>query len=142
MDPTGFSIHNESIVRYSGFTSHGLSSEGIYFENKMNKKYILHIRTYTNTPFYVCMYVSCRRDATDPEVHNILTSFHARILPYHDDLARLQVADGGDRFQVWRVLENIWNKQSRIADKGWASRLVLAVKKRNMLRNITKGLGS
>jgi hypothetical protein len=33
-------------------------------------------------------------------------------------MARPQVADGGDTFQVWRVAANILNKQSRTADGG------------------------
>jgi hypothetical protein len=35
-------------------------------------------------------------------------------------MARPQVADGGDALQLWREAENILNKQSRTADKGWA----------------------
>jgi hypothetical protein len=33
-------------------------------------------------------------------------------------MARLQVADGEDGLQIWRVAANILNKQSRTADKG------------------------
>jgi hypothetical protein len=36
-------------------------------------------------------------------------------------MARIQVADGGDGLQAWKVATNILNK--RIADKGWASSL-------------------
>jgi hypothetical protein len=38
--------------------------------------------------------------------------------------ARLWVADGGDGLQIWTT-ENIFNKQSRRADKGWYSSLGL-----------------
>jgi hypothetical protein len=48
---------------------------------------------------------------------------HVRWVPYHHGVARPQVADGGDALQVWRVAANIWNKQSRTADKGWSSSL-------------------
>jgi hypothetical protein len=37
------------------------------------------------------------------------------------DMARPQVADGGNGLQIWRVAANILNKQSRTADKGWSS---------------------
>jgi hypothetical protein len=36
-----------------------------------------------------------------------------------------QVEDGGNDLQVWRVAENILNIQSRTADKGWFSSLVV-----------------
>jgi hypothetical protein len=35
----------------------------------------------------------------------------------------LEVADGGDGLQIWKVAANILNKQSRTADKGWSSSL-------------------
>jgi hypothetical protein len=38
-------------------------------------------------------------------------------------MARPQVGDGGDGFQIWRVAANILNKQLRSADKRWSSRL-------------------
>jgi hypothetical protein len=38
-------------------------------------------------------------------------------------MARPQVADGGDGFQIWRVAANILNKQSRAVDEGWSSSL-------------------
>jgi hypothetical protein len=38
-------------------------------------------------------------------------------------MARPQVADGKDGLQIWRVVANILNKQSRTADKGWYSSL-------------------
>jgi hypothetical protein len=33
-------------------------------------------------------------------------------------MARLQVADGGDDLQMWKVAANILNKQSRSSDMG------------------------
>jgi hypothetical protein len=48
---------------------------------------------------------------------------HVRWVLCHHDMARPQVADGGDAFQFWRAAENILNKQSRTADKGRSSGL-------------------
>jgi hypothetical protein len=39
----------------------------------------------------------------------------------HHGMAHPQVADGGDSLRIWRVAENILNKQSRTADGGWSS---------------------
>jgi hypothetical protein len=44
-------------------------------------------------------------------------------VPCHHGMARPQVADGGEGLQIWRVVANILNKQSRTADKGWPSSL-------------------
>jgi hypothetical protein len=52
-------------------------------------------------------------------------SDHVWWVPCHRGMARPQVADGGDALQVWRVAANILNKQSRTADKGWSSSLVV-----------------
>jgi hypothetical protein len=38
-------------------------------------------------------------------------------------MKRLQVADGGDGLQLYRMAANKLNKESRTADKGWYSRL-------------------
>jgi len=40
-------------------------------------------------------------------------------------MVRLQVAEGGDGLQMWRVAANIMNKLSRTADKGWAPSLAV-----------------
>jgi hypothetical protein len=48
---------------------------------------------------------------------------HVRWVSCHHGVARPQVTDGGDGLQIWRVAANIWNKQSRRADKGWYSSL-------------------
>jgi hypothetical protein len=42
-------------------------------------------------------------------------------------MARPPVADGGEGLRIWRVAVNILNKQSRTADKAWASDLGLGV---------------
>jgi hypothetical protein len=42
-------------------------------------------------------------------------------------MARPQVADGGDGLQIWRVVANMLNKQSRTADKKRPSSLELGV---------------
>jgi hypothetical protein len=44
-------------------------------------------------------------------------------IPCQHGMARPQAADGADGLQIWRVASNILNKQSRTADKGWASSL-------------------
>jgi hypothetical protein len=46
---------------------------------------------------------------------------HVKWVPCHHGMARLQIADGGDGLQIWRVAINISNKQSRTADRGWPS---------------------
>jgi hypothetical protein len=46
-----------------------------------------------------------------------------RWVPCRHGMARPQVADGGDALQVWRVAANMFNKQSRTADKEWSSSL-------------------
>jgi hypothetical protein len=48
-------------------------------------------------------------------------SKHVRWVPCHHGMARPQIADGGNGFEIWRVAANILNKQSRTADKGWSS---------------------
>jgi hypothetical protein len=50
---------------------------------------------------------------------------HNRVkwVPCHHDMARPQVADGGDGLQMLRVAANILNKQSRRADMWWSSSL-------------------
>jgi hypothetical protein len=53
----------------------------------------------------------------------IIINFHVRWVPCHHSMARPQVADGRDSFQIRRVAANILNKQSRTADKGWSSSL-------------------
>jgi hypothetical protein len=42
-------------------------------------------------------------------------------VPYHQGMARPQVADGGDGLLLWKVAASIFNKQSPTADKGWPS---------------------
>jgi hypothetical protein len=60
-------------------------------------------------------------------------------------MGRLQVEDGGDGLQIWRVDTNILNKQSRTADKGWPSSIEVGRGARNylskensMLRNVSE----
>jgi len=43
--------------------------------------------------------------------------------PCHHGTARPWVANGGDGLQIWRVVTNIFNKQSQTAVKGWSSSL-------------------
>jgi hypothetical protein len=64
-------------------------------------------------------------------------------------MARPRVADGGDGLQIQNVAANILNKQSRTADKGWSSNLVVGREASNsssppgnsFLRNVTQVLG-
>jgi hypothetical protein len=63
-------------------------------------------------------------------------------------MARPQVEDGGDALQIRRVVANILNKQSRIADNGSFCSFEVgrghtnsSPLKINLLRNVTKGLG-
>jgi hypothetical protein len=62
-------------------------------------------------------WVLCHHGMTRPQVADV------RWVPCHQGMARPQVAGGGDAFQVWRVVANILNKQSRTADKRWSSSL-------------------
>jgi hypothetical protein len=58
---------------------------------------------------------------------NILYAFlilsHVRWVPCHHGMTCPQVADGGDALQVQRKAENIFNKQSRTAEKKGSSSL-------------------
>jgi hypothetical protein len=74
---------------------------------------------------------------------------HVKWVHCHHGMARPQVADGGDAFQIWRVAANILNKQSRTADRWWPSGLGVGrgkhpptVKKMYVLQSIYKGLGN
>jgi hypothetical protein len=60
-----------------------------------------------------------RCNPDDSHLHKNICSF----ISMHHGMARPQVADGGERLQIWRVAANILNKQSRTADKGWPSSL-------------------
>jgi hypothetical protein len=48
---------------------------------------------------------------------------HVKWVPCHHVVARPQVVDRGDSLQIWRVVANILNKQSRTTDRGWLSSL-------------------
>jgi hypothetical protein len=48
---------------------------------------------------------------------------HVRWVLCHYGMACPQIANGGDKFQIWRAAVNILNKQSWPADKGWSSSL-------------------
>jgi hypothetical protein len=43
-------------------------------------------------------------------------SSHVNLVPCHQDMARIQVADGGDGLQIWRVAATTLDKQSRTAE--------------------------
>jgi hypothetical protein len=48
-------------------------------------------------------------------------SIHVRWVPHHRGMARPQVADGEEGFEIWMVVANILCKQSRRADTGGSS---------------------
>jgi hypothetical protein len=48
---------------------------------------------------------------------------YVKFVPRHNGMVRPQVGDGGDGLQVQKVAANIFNKQSRTADRGWSSSL-------------------
>jgi hypothetical protein len=52
---------------------------------------------------------------------SVILSRQCSMGPLHHDMARPQVANGGDGLQTWRVVANISNKQSQTADKWWSS---------------------
>jgi hypothetical protein len=64
-----------------------------------------------------------------PQIHKIIIFIwnkdHVKWVPCHHGMPRPQVADGGDDLQMWRVAASILSKQSRTADKGWCSSLVV-----------------
>jgi hypothetical protein len=75
-------------------------------------------------------------------------SRHVRWVPCHHGMARPQVADGGNGLEMWRVAANIFNKQSRTADKGRSSSLGVGRGANNsspykiiLLRKFTRSLG-
>jgi len=39
----------------------------------------------------------------------------------HHGMGHIWVTDGEDVLKMWRVAQNILNKQSRTAEKGWSS---------------------
>jgi len=51
----------------------------------------------------------------------ISLDLHVKWVPFHHYVARPQVVDGGDGLQIWRVVANILNKQSKRADRSWSS---------------------
>jgi hypothetical protein len=68
-----------------------------------------------------------------------LNTTHVSWVPCHHDMARPQVADGGDSLQFWRVAANILNKQSRKTDgipPAWAH--ILAVKNKLVTKDHKK----
>jgi hypothetical protein len=71
----------------------------------------------------VCLAVKPPSGGPRPNLNYCQLRLHVRWVPSHNDVARPQVAGGGDALQFWRVAANILNKQSRTADKGWFSSL-------------------
>jgi hypothetical protein len=46
-------------------------------------------------------------------------------VPFYHGMARSQVSVRGDGLHIWRIAANILNNQSRTANKGWPSSLVV-----------------
>jgi hypothetical protein len=61
----------------------------------------------------------------DPAIRALysLSLSYVSWVPCRHAMACHRVADGGDGLQIWRVAANVLNKQLRIADKEWPSRL-------------------
>ncbi|KAJ4444661.1 hypothetical protein ANN_06458 [Periplaneta americana] len=59
---------------------------------------------------------------------------------YHHGMARPQVANRGNRLQIWRVAANILNKQLRTPDEGLSSSLVVERRPYNPSHRHTKQL--
>jgi hypothetical protein len=75
----------------------------------------------------------------------ILSAIHRKVRvkwdPCHHGMGRPQVADEGDGLQIWKVAENILNKLSRTADRGWSSSLGvgrLTTPHRKKIQSLTK----
>jgi hypothetical protein len=66
----------------------------------------------TRPPVADVRWVTCHHGMARPQFADV------RWVPCHHGMARPEVADGGDGLQIWRVVANILNKQSRTADKG------------------------
>jgi hypothetical protein len=73
-----------------------------------------------NTPFSNTLSLRSSLNVRDQVSHPYSTTGKITWVPCHHGVARLQVADGGDGLQIWRVAANILNKQSRRADNGWS----------------------
>jgi hypothetical protein len=67
--------------------------------------------------YHVYTFFSSRRMLLK-EAGSILISFSVTVLPYHDGIARPQVAGGGGGLQIWRVAASILNRQLRTAKMG------------------------
>jgi hypothetical protein len=56
-------------------------------------------------------------------LHGLGYTDNVRRVPYHHDMERPHVADGGDCHQLWRVAMNTLNNQPRTADQGMVLKL-------------------
>jgi hypothetical protein len=56
---------------------------------------------------------------------------HVKWVHCHHGMAGPRVADKRDGLQIWRVAANILNKQSRTAESGWSSSLVVGRRSNN-----------
>jgi hypothetical protein len=72
---------------------------------------------------------------------------HVIWAPFHDGMARTQVAGEEHGLQIWKIAVNILGKQSRAVGKGWSSSLevgreahILLTIKLHLLRSVTQVL--
>jgi hypothetical protein len=89
---------------------------------------MLHIETGKRAPFESTTLIQKRerfaaKILKDITLFFIVTKIHSHVswVLCHYSMARPQVVNEGDGFQIWRVVANISNKQSWTADKGWSS---------------------
>jgi hypothetical protein len=61
---------------------------------------------------------------SDSNIKTWTNKSHVKCVPCHHGIARTQVADGGDGFQIWRVAAIILNKHSLTSDREWLCWLV------------------
>jgi hypothetical protein len=110
------SLQNRTENKRETNTDHLRSQPHVTTMNMQSKSGLQLKATEGNIRFISCQIFS-----------DCLLNDHVRWVPCHQDMARPQVADGGDDLQIWRLAANILNNQSRPADKGWSSSLKVGV---------------
>jgi hypothetical protein len=122
-------------------------SVNVCFNGTENSQYLVIFWAYPN-----CRLLLSENVASNSTTFSILYNYncstgHVKWVPFHHGMARPQVADG-EGCQIWRVPENILNKQSRRAERGWSSSLGIGLgannpqrKTSNLLRIMIKSLG-
>jgi hypothetical protein len=67
------------------------------------------------------MFIHCL--AMAPFFDDVRPCFHVKWVPCHHSMVCPRVTNGGDGLQIWKVAENILNKQSWTDDRGLSSSL-------------------